>query len=136
MKKCPKCQSIVDAKYECKVCGESIFYEPFADADQEYIAKGYRLRYWLPKMVLPLVDMVICIIAIIIRRTIDMGTVGAAIFAAADVFVIYFEKTIAEYTQWKYSQDYAEFRTKCYIILIGFVSILFSGMSILVAILS
>ena len=128
MKKCPKCQSIVDAKYECKVCGESIFYEPSVDADREYIAKGHRLRYWLPKMALPLADMVICIIAIIIRRTLDMGTVGAAIFAAADVCVIYFEKAIAENIQWKY-------RTKCYIILIGLVSILFSGMSILVAIL-
>ena len=54
MKKCPKCGSVTDSEYECKICGESICYEPYADSNREHIAKGYRFRYWMPKLWLPI----------------------------------------------------------------------------------
>ena len=121
MKKCPKCQSIVDAKYECKVCGESIFYEPFADADREYIAKGYRLRYWLPKLWLTILASVLFIIALAVDRSIDKYVLMDAVLVLFGWLFVFFRSRIVQAMLWKYSEDYAKFNTtiSSIVILVG-----------------
>ena len=121
MKKCPKCQSIVDAEYECKVCGESIFYEPFADADREYIAKGYRLRYWLPKLWLTILASVLFIIALAVDRSIDKYVLMDAVLVLFGWLFVFFRSRIVQAMLWKYSEDYAKFNTtiSSIVILVG-----------------
>jgi len=121
VKKCPKCQSIVDAKYECKVCGESIFYEPFADADREYIAKGYRLRYWLPKLWLTILASVLFIIALAVDRSIDKYVLMDAVLVLFGWLFVFFRSRIVQAMLWKYSEDYAKFNTtiSSIVILVG-----------------
>jgi len=121
VKKCPKCQSIVDAEYECKVCGESIFYEPFADADREYIAKGYRLRYWLPKLWLTILASVLFIIALAVDRSIDKYVLMDAVLVLFGWLFVFFRSRIVQAMLWKYSEDYAKFNTtiSSIVILVG-----------------
>ena len=121
MKKCPKCRSIVDAEYECKVCGESIFYEPFADADREYIAKGYRLRYWLPKLWLTILASVLFIIALAVDRSIDKYVLMDAVLVLFGWLFVFFRSRIVQAMLWKYSEDYAKFNTtiSSIVILVG-----------------
>lgn len=121
MKKCPKCRSIVDAEYECKVCGESIFYEPFADADREYIAKGYRLRYWLPKLWLTILASVLFLIALAVDRSIDKYVLMDAVLVLFGWLFVFFRSRIVQAMLWKYSEDYAKFNTtiSSIVILVG-----------------
>ena len=121
MKKCPKCQSIVDAEYECRVCGESIFYEPLADADREYIAKGYRLRYWLPKLWLTILASVLFIIALAVDRSIDKYVLMDAVLVLFGWLFVFFRSRIVQAMLWKYSEDYAKFNTtiSSIVILVG-----------------
>ena len=121
MKKCPKCRSIVDAEYECRVCGESIFYEPFADADREYIAKGYRLRYWLPKLWLTILASVLFIIALAVDRSIDKYVLMDAVLVLFGWLFVFFRSRIVQAMLWKYSEDYAKFNTtiSSIVILVG-----------------
>lgn len=121
MKKCPKCHSIVDAKYECKVCGESIFYEPLADADREYIAKGYRLRYWLPKLWLSILASVLFLIALAVDRSIDKYVLMDAVLVLFGWLFVFFRSRIVQAMLWKYSEDYARFNTtiSSIVILVG-----------------
>ena len=121
MKKCPKCRSIVDAEYECKVCGESIFYEPLADADREYIAKGYRLRYWLPKLWLPILASVLFLIALAVDRSIDKYVLMDAVLVLFGWLFVFFRSRIVQAMLWKYNEDYARFNTtiSSIVILVG-----------------
>ena len=117
MKKCPKCQSIVETEYECKICGTSIVYEPFVDADREQIAKGYRLRYWLPKLKLPIAATVMFIIAMIVHRAIDIYvwiTAGIVILSwLFSFFKLPFVSLLISQsvspTLWKYNEDDKKF---------------------------
>ena len=126
MKKCPKCHSIVDAEYECKVCGESIFYEPFADADREYIAKGYRLRYWLPKLWLTILASVLFIIALAVDRSIDKYVLMDAVLVLFGWLFVFFGSRIVQAMLWKYNEDYAKFNTTISSIVISVGSMLLS----------
>ena len=121
MKKCPKCHSIVDAEYECRVCGESIFYEPLADADREYIAKGYRLRYWLPKLWLPILASVLFLIALAVDRSIDKYVLMDAVLVLFGWLFVFFRSRIVQAMLWKYNEDYARFNTtiSSIVILVG-----------------
>ena len=121
MKKCPKCHSIVDAEYECRVCGESIFYEPLADADREYIAKGYRLRYWLPKLWLSILASVLFFIALAVDRSIDKYVLMDAVLVLFCWLFVFFRSRIVQAMLWKYSEDYAKFNTtiSSIVILVG-----------------
>ena len=121
MKKCPKCRASVHAEYECKVCGESIFYEPFADAAREYIAKGYRLRYWLPKLWLTILASVLFIIALAVDRSIDKYVLMDAVLVLFGWLFVFFRSRIVQAMLWKYSEDYAKFNTtiSSIVILVG-----------------
>ena len=121
MKNCPKCHSIVDAEYECRVCGESIFYEPLADADREYIAKGYRLRYWLPKLWLPILASVLFLIALAVDRSIDKYVLMDAVLVLFGWLFVFFRSRIVQAMLWKYNEDYARFNTtiSSIVILVG-----------------
>ena len=126
MKKCPKCHSIVDAKYECKVCGESIFYEPFADADREYIAKGYRLRYWLPKLWLSILASVLFLIALAVDRSVDKYVLMDAVLVLFSWLLVFFRRHFVQAMLWKYSEDYARFDAAVSAIIIPVGSMLLS----------
>jgi len=121
MKECPKCHSVVDAEYECKVCGESIFYEPFVDADRERIAKGYRLRYWLPKLWLTILASVLFLIALAVDRSIDKYVLMDAVLVLFGWLFVFFRSRIVQAMLWKYSEDYAKFNTtiSSIVILVG-----------------
>ena len=131
MKKCPKCHSIVDAEYECRVCGESIFYEPLADADREYIAKGYRLRYWLPKLWLSILASVLFLIALAVDRSIDKYVLMDAVLVLFGWLFVFFRSRIVQAMLWKYSEDYARFNTTISSIVILVGSMLLSVILIL-----
>lgn len=126
MKECPKCHSVVDAEYECKVCGESIFYEPFVDADRERIAKGHRLRYWLPKFSLPIAAAVIFIVALAVQRSIDKYVLMNAGLAVLSWLLVIFRRSFVQVMLWKYNEDYAKFDTKVSTVVISAASILMS----------
>ena len=126
MKKCPKCHSIVDAEYECRVCGESIFYEPLADADREYIAKGYRLRYWLPKLWLSILASVLFFIALAVDRSIDKYVLMDAVLVLLSWLLVFFRRHFVQAMLWKYSEDYARFDAAVSAIIIPVGSMLLS----------
>ena len=131
MKKCPKCHSIVDAEYECRVCGESIFYEPLADADREYIAKGYRLRYWLPKLWLTILASVLFLIALAVDRSIDKYVLMDAVLVLFGWLLVFFRRHFVKAMLWKYSEDYAKFDAAVSAIIIPVGSMLLSVILIL-----
>ena len=126
MKKCPKCHSIVDAEYECRVCGESIFYEPLADADREYIAKGYRLRYWLPKLWLSILASVLFLIALAVDRSVDKYVLMDAVLVLLSWLLVFFRSRFVQAMLWKYSEDYAKFDAAVSAIIIPVGSMLLS----------
>lgn len=126
MKKCPKCHSIVDAEYECRVCGESIFYEPLADADREYIAKGYRLRYWLPKLWLTILASVLFLIALAVDRSVDKYVLMDAVLVLLSWLLVFFRRHFVQAMLWKYSEDYARFDAAVSAIIIPVGSMLLS----------
>ncbi|MBE6611302.1 MAG: hypothetical protein E7632_02315 [Ruminococcaceae bacterium] len=126
MKECPKCHSVVDAEYECKVCGESIFYEPFVDADRERIAKGYRLRYWLPKLWLSILASVLFLISLAVHRSIDKYVLMNAGFVLLGWLLVFFRSRFVQAMLWKYSEDYAKFDATISSIVIPVGSILMS----------
>ena len=126
MKKCPKCHSIVDAEYECRVCGESIFYEPLADADREYIAKGYRLRYWLPKLWLSILASVLFLIALAVDRSVDKYVLMDAVLVLLSWLLVFFRRHFVQAMLWKYSEDYAKFDAAVSAIIIPVGSMLLS----------
>jgi len=128
MKECPKCHSIVDAgaDYECKVCGESIFYEPYKDADREYIAKGYRLRYWLPKLKLPIAATIIFVIAALIHWRLDGWTMLAAGLTAVTWLSVFLKRLTVQLMLWKYNEDYIKWRVEAGNIWLAVIAILSS----------
>jgi len=126
MKKCPKCQLIVDTEYECKICGTSIVYEPYVDADREQIAKGYRLRYWLPKLKLPIAATVMFIIAMIVQYSAYKLLLSNAGLVILSWLVVIFRPWFEKSMRWKYSEDYAAFYMAAAAVIFPAVSILLS----------
>jgi hypothetical protein len=116
----------VDAEYECRVCGESIFYEPLADADREYIADSYRLRYWLRKLWLTILASVLFLIALAVDRSVDKYVLMDAVLVLLSWLLVFFRRHFVQAMLWKYSEDYAKFDAAVSAIIIPVGSMLLS----------
>ncbi len=124
MKSCPKCGSVVNSETECTVCGATITYEPYIDAENEHISRRMWLKYWLPRLALPFAATVIFVIGFAIRQEIDKYTLMAAFCLAAGWLTSLFKPRFIHGMQWKYNEDYAHFHANLAAILLPLISIL------------
>ena len=126
MKKCPKCGSVTDAEYECKICGESICYEPYVDSNREHIAKGYRFRYWMAKLWLPIAASIGFGIALAVYRAIDRYVLMNAVLVVLSWLLVIFRRHFIQVMLWKYNEDYAKFDTAVSTVVLPAASIFMS----------
>lgn len=134
MKECPVCHAIVDEKYECPVCGESLTYveEAYAEPRERLARNRYTALYLLRELWFPVLAILICIIAICVRwplaplmeevtytmpsgvsvQTTRQGSQEqylwvALMLAVLSLIAALLRRKSSRWMQWKYSEDYA-----------------------------
>ncbi len=136
MKKCNVCQSVVDEKSECPICGNTLTYEPPCMEDNE---KFIFNRYYILYLIKNAWFSILCTVASIIIFVITKPTVNpyalslliaTAIALIASNFFAFFKRNISRRLLWKYSKEYAVGRiiTDKYIYgIFAVICIIFAG---------
>ena len=129
MKKCPTCKMTVDAKNECPICGATLTYEPFVDADKEHIILNkYYLVYLAKAVWFSLLCTIVCVIRVLIAKPqpspLLYGMVGLLIIS---VLVSLFQQKVANAIRWKYmSDEYTIFKTYLWKYLFAGIAVVFA----------
>lgn len=134
MKECPVCHAVVDEKYECPICGESLTYveEAYGESRERLCRNRYTARYLLRELWFPVTAILICILAICVRwplaplteevtylmpsgvsvQTTRQGSQEqylwvALMLAMLSLIAALLRRKSTRWMQWKYSEDYA-----------------------------
>ena len=125
MKKCPVCQSVVDDKTACKICGTTLTYESYVDSDKEHFARNkYVGWFWLKKCIFPFLVTVITAVLLLKSGTLNEMSLFSIIAVLICCLESLFSHKIVKHIQWKYAEQYAAFVVKASILgaaIIGIV---------------
>ena len=128
MKKCPLCKMIVDAKYECPICYTTITYEPeFYSNTEKYVYNKYFLGYLIRQNWFSMLCLIFVIFRIFSVQTHSILFCIISVLAAVfSLIVSIFQRQIAKYIQWKYSEDYSQYEVLKEKVVSGIVAVVFS----------
>ena len=128
MKKCPNCKMIVDADNECPFCYTTITYEPIVNADKEkYVFNKYFIWHLIKQSWFSLLCLIVVILRfVIVKPELDYFLLFPIVFIFISLQFSFFGRKITKVMQWKYSEEYSEFRMVGIKVLTGFLAVLFS----------
>lgn len=126
MKKCPICEMIVDAEYECPICYTTITYESDVESDREkYVCNKYFILYLIRKGWFSILCLIFVVFRIFSVQTHSIPCCILSLFCAILSLVeSIFERQLAKYIQWKYSEEYSEYKALEVRIVSGIIAVL------------
>ncbi len=128
MKKCPVCKMTVDSHNTCPVCNTDITNQPYENTNSErYVLNKYFFLHLLKKHKFP----IFCALFVLVKTAIDFSNLNwwcivALLFAGLSVFCSLFPNLAISLDTWKYSEDYAESRSKIGKYTAGIIGVLIS----------
>ncbi len=134
MKKCNVCQSIVDAKEECPICGNTLTYEPPIMEDKEHFAfNKYYLIYLLKNTWFAILCTVIAALMIILSKTLSLGhlIVGIFLLIATYLFSVFQRKYESLVIQWCNSESYSKRKAAAAKYAVGSATLIYFLLAIL-----
>ncbi|MBE6750110.1 MAG: hypothetical protein E7560_02990 [Ruminococcaceae bacterium] len=128
MKVCPKCKMTVDEKSECPFCYTTITYEPICNSEKEkYVFNKYFVLYLLKQCWFTVLCWVFIILRLLLTKTeLNYAHLSLLLYLLVSLLFAIFERQITKYIQWKYSKDYAAFKTQGVKIISGLLAVLFA----------
>ena len=126
MKKCPLCKMIVDAEYECPICYTTITYEPDVESDREkYVCNKYFILYLIRKGWFSILCLIFVVFRIFSVQTHSIPCCILSLFCVILCLVeSIFDRHLAKYIQWKYSEEYSEYKALEARIVSGIIAVL------------
>lgn len=128
MKKCPVCQMTVDAESECPFCQTTLTYEPTKESDKEKLKfNKYLIYYLLKHSWYSLACLITVIVRLIVTKPkIDIYFFLILFFTVCSSMISLFERKLAKYVQWKYSEKYSVYVVYTTKLLLGLIAVVFS----------
>ena len=128
MKICPLCKMTVDAESDCPICHTTITYEPDQPGSKEkYVFSKYLILYLIKLCWFSL----LCLLFVLVRLFLSRPELRSDfwmpfLFAVVSLIYSLFQRKIAKFGQWKYSENYSGFRTAGVAITTGILAVVFS----------
>ncbi len=128
MKNCPACKMTVDDESECPFCQTTLTYEPTVESDKEKLKfNKYLLFYLLKHGWYSLACLITVIVRLIVTKPkIDTYFFLILFFTVCSIMISLFERKLAKYAQWKYSEKYSAYVVYTTKLLFGLIAVIFS----------
>ena len=134
MKKCNICKSVVDAREECPICGNTLTYEPPVMEDREhFVFNKYFALYLLKNAWFAIFCTVIAAVMLILAKDFTIGhlIVGVFLLMATYLFSIFQRKYESLVIQWSNSEEYSKRKAAAAKYAVGSASLIYFLLAVL-----
>jgi len=134
LKKCNICKSVVEAREECPICGNTLTYEPPVMEDREhFVFNKYFALYLLKNTWFAIFCTISVAVMLILAKDFTIGhlIVGVFLLIATYLFSIFQRKYESLVIQWSNSEDYSKRKAAAAKYAVGSSSLIYFLLAIL-----
>ena len=125
MKKCPKCQAVVDAIAECPICGNDILDEPQSEVkiEKDKLNKWFFLHLIKRHKFAIFCTIIVLLFDIITIKSFSYWHILSLIFIVFMWLEDLFKNLTHKMASWKYSDDYIESTNRIAVYFSGIIGV-------------